>query len=115
MSENEIPLEAAGRLAQVLALTAACYPAPESFVFFQTPQEQAAICISQLLRRLSSEVRTPIAIGVVEHAETVLFACECARWLGAGDGSMETVLDTEPEKQMHRILGERILCVHGIG
>jgi hypothetical protein len=106
--ENEIPLEAAGRLAQVLALTAACYPAPESFVFFQTPQKQAAICISQLLRRLSSEVRTPIAMRVVEHAETVLFACECARWLGAGDGSMEAVLDTESEKQMQRILGERI-------
>ncbi len=39
------------------------------------------------------------------NAETLDFACDCARWLGKGDGTRELIITEEEEKQMLRPLG----------
>jgi hypothetical protein len=106
--EKQIDADRAARLARVLARNGSRFPSPEGFVFFQQPLKQAAICISQLLRRIPSEQRGPIALEVFSETETVLFACECARWLEAGDRTLELVLTAEEEGRMRALLAKRI-------
>jgi hypothetical protein len=106
--EDQLPAESAARLIEVLARNGDRFPSPDSFVFFMQPQMQAVICISQLMRRIPAEERAPIAIGVMANAATLDFACDCARWLGKGDGTREPILTDEEEKQMQAALGMRI-------
>ena len=60
------------------------------------------------MRRIPAEQRASIAVGVIADAETLNCACDCARWLGAGDGTREPILTDEEEKQMQAALGMRI-------
>jgi hypothetical protein len=106
--EEQIPAESAALLIKVLARNGSCFPSPDSFVFFMQPLMQAVICVSQLMRRIPAAQRASIAIGVMADAETLNFACDCARWLGAGDGTREPILTDEEEKQMQTALGGRI-------
>jgi hypothetical protein len=106
--EEQLPAESAARLIEVLARNGGRFPSPDSFVFFMQPQMQAVICISQLMCRIPAEERASIAIGVMANAETLDFACDCARWLGKGDGTREPILTDEEEKQMQAALGMRI-------
>lgn len=106
--EEQISAESAERLIKVLARNGGRFPSPDSFVFFMQPLMQAVICVSQLMRRIPAEQRASIAVGVMADAETLNFACDCARWLGAGDGTREPILTDEEEKQMQAALGVRI-------
>lgn len=106
--EDQMSAESAARLIEVLARNGGCFPSPDSFVFFMQPLMQAVICVRQLMRRIPAEERASIAIGVMADAETLKFACDAARWLGAGDGTVEAVLTDEEEKQMQAALGTRI-------
>jgi hypothetical protein len=106
--ENQLPAESAARLIEVLARNGDRFPSPDSFVFFMQPQMQAVICISHLMRRIPAEERASVAIGVIANAATLDFACDCARWLGKGDGTREPILTDEEEKQMQAALGMRI-------
>ncbi len=106
--EEQMPAESAARLVEVLARNGGCFPSPESFVFFMQPLMQAVICVSQLMRRIPAEQRGAIAIELMAHSETLHFACDAARWLGPGDGTVEPVLTTEEVKQMQAALGTRI-------
>jgi hypothetical protein len=106
--EDQMPAVSASRLIEVFARNGSCFPSPDSFVFFMQPLMQAVICIRQLMRRIPAEERLPIAMGAIANAETLKFACDCARWLSAGDGTAEPVLTAEEEKQMEAALGEQI-------
>jgi hypothetical protein len=106
--EGQMPAESAARLIEVVARNGGCFPSPDSFVFFMQPLMQAVICVSQLMRRIPAEERASIAIEVMAIAETLDFACDCARWLGAGDGTREPVFSDEEEKHMQDALGARI-------
>jgi hypothetical protein len=106
--EEQLPAESAARLIEVLARNGDRFPSPDSFAFFMQPQMQAVICISQLICRIPVGERASIAIGVMANAKTLYFACDCARWLGKGDGTREPILTDEEEKQMQAALGVRI-------
>jgi hypothetical protein len=70
------------------------------------PLMQAVICVRQLMRRISAEERLPIATGAIANAGTLKFVCDCARWLSAGDGTVEPILTSEEEDQ-RELLSER--------
>ena len=106
--EEQMSAESAIRLIEVLARNGGCFPSPDSFAFIMQPLMEAVICVSQLMRRIPAEERVSIAIKVMADAETLKFACDCARWLSAGDGTREPVLTDEEEKQMQAALGKRI-------
>jgi hypothetical protein len=106
--EDQMPAVSASRLIEVFARNGSCFPSPDSFVFFMQPLMQAVICVSKLMRSIPAQERASIAIGVMANAETLDFACDCARWLGAGDGTREPILTAEEEKQMQAALGARI-------
>jgi hypothetical protein len=106
--EDQMSAEAAAPLITVLARNGGCFPSPDSFVFFMQPLMQAVICVRQLMRRIPEEERLAMALGAISNAETLLFACDCARWLSAGDGTVEPVLTDDEEKQMNVALGKRI-------
>ncbi len=72
------------------------------------PLMQAVICVSQLMRRIPAEQRGAIAITLMMNAETLHFACDAARWLGPGDGTVEPVLTAGEIEQMQTALGTRI-------
>ena len=103
--EDQMPAVSASRLIEVFARNGSCFPSPDSFVFFMQPLMQAVICIRQLMRRIPAEERLPIATEAIATAETLKFACDCARWLSAGDGTVEPVLTAEEENQM-KLLSE---------
>jgi hypothetical protein len=106
--EEQLTAVSAARLIEVLARNGDRFPSPDSLIFFNQPQMQAVICISKLMHRIPAEERASIAIGVVANAETIDFACDCARWLGKGDGTRELTITEEEEKQMLAALGMRI-------
>jgi hypothetical protein len=106
--EDQMPALSASRLIEVFARTGSCFPSPDSFVFFMQPLMQAVICIRQLMRRIPAEERLSVATGAIANAETLKFACDAARWLSAGDGTVEPVLTADEEKQMEAALGTRI-------
>jgi KAP family P-loop domain len=106
--EDQMPALSASRLIEVFARNGSCFPSPDSFVFFMQPLMQAVICIRQLMRRIPAEERLSVATGAIANAETLKFACDAARWLSAGDGTVEPVLTADEEKQMEAALGTRI-------
>jgi hypothetical protein len=106
--EDEMPAVSAARLIEVFARNGGCFPSPDSYAFFMQPLMQAVICIRQLIRRIPAEERLAIASEAMANAETLKFACDCARWLSKGDGTVEPVLTDEEEKQMEVALGKRI-------
>lgn len=106
--EKQLPAESAARLIEVLARNGDRFPSPNTFVPFTQPQMQAAICVSQLMRRIPEEEREPLAIAVMANAATLDFACDCARWLSKGDGTREPILTDEQETHMQAALGTRI-------
>jgi len=107
--EDNIEPTAASRLARVIARNGSRYPSPKSFVFFQQPLKQAAICISQLLRRIPPDMRGALSMEIVGEAETVLFACECVRWMSTSkDSKRDSILTTEEEQEVRTLLAKRI-------
>jgi hypothetical protein len=106
--EDQLPAVSATRLVEVFARNGSCFPSPDRFAFFMQPLMQAVICVRQLMRRIPAEERLPIATAAIMNAETLKFACDCARWLSAGDGTVEPVLTAEEEKQVEAALGTRI-------
>lgn len=106
--EDEMPAASAARLIEVFAQNGGRFPSPDSFVFFMQPLMQAVICVRQLMQRIPAEERLAIANEAIANAETLKFACDCARWLSKGDGSAEPVLTEDEEKQMEATLGKRI-------
>ena len=107
--EETIEPVSAAKLAVAIARNASHYPDPKGFMSFHTPLKQAAMHISQLLRRVPSELRGALSLEIISEAETLRFACECARWLNTtADSTRERILTVEEEQGMRTTLGERI-------
>lgn len=77
--EEKVEPVPAARLCVAIARNASHFPDPKGFYsFVQTPLKQAAIHISQLSRRVPLELRGVLSLQVINEAETLQFACECA-------------------------------------
>jgi len=107
--EETIEPASAAKLAVAIARNASRYPDPKGFMSFHTPLKQAAMHISQLLRKVPAELRGPLSLEIISEAETLRFACECARWLSTADDSKRgRILSLAEEQVMRTTLGERI-------
>ncbi len=108
--EEKIEPIPAARLCVVIARNASHYPDPKGlYSFVQTPLKQAAIHISQLFRRVPLELHGVLSVQVINEAETLQFACECARWLyTAANSTKERILAETDETTMQTALGKRI-------
>jgi len=107
--EETIEPTSAARLSIAIARNSIHYPDPKGLISFQTPLKQAAILISQLLRRVRPGLRGGLSLEVISEAETLQFACECARWVYTSeDSERERILTMAEEKAMRTALGKRI-------
>jgi len=107
--ECKIDPSSAAKLSVVVARNASHYPDPKGFLAFRTPLKQAAIHISQLLRKIPPELRGKQALKVIDEAETLEFVCECERWFYTPvDSDRERILSTEDEKAMQAAVAKRI-------
>jgi hypothetical protein len=107
--EETIEPTSAARLSVAVARNAGHYPDQKGFLSFHTPLKQAAIHISQLFRKVPLELRGALSLKVISEAETLQFACECARWLYTSqDSERERILTVAEEETMRTALGKRI-------
>ncbi len=107
--EEKIEPTSAAKLSVVIARNASHYPDPKSFMSFHTPLKQAAVHISQLMRKVPRELRGALSLQVIDEAETLQFACECAIWLyTSANSERERILTETDETAMQTALGKRI-------
>lgn len=108
--EEKIEPTPAARLWVVIARNSSRYPNPKGFLrTFQTPLKQAAVHVSQLFRKIPPGLRGAQSLQVISEAETLQFACECARWLHkAPNSERERILTEADEIAMQTALGKRI-------
>jgi hypothetical protein len=107
--EETIEPTAAARLAIAISRIASRFPDPKSLISFHTPLKQAAVLISQLLRKVPPELRGAQSLEVISESETLGFACECARWLSASaDSKRDPLLTPAEEEAMRSLLGKMI-------
>lgn len=119
VAEAQTSPVAARTLSLSLAKRAYLLPNPETMANWEAPPGQAAILISQLIRRLpAGEARIIASNNVMLHSEPLWFAAECIRWLHITDKPEESdhnaLTDTELQ-QVREVLVQRIEYAATIG
>lgn len=95
------PPDAAERLATCLAPLGATLPKRRAVLAFAEPPAQCAILISELLARIPGGVqRKAAALRVVQLADRVWFASECAHWMYVTDDESKLDRNTLAKEEM---------------
>jgi hypothetical protein len=94
---EELPPDAAGKLAHAVVSDASIYPNPEQAWKFTTPFYQAAMLVSGLISRVAvlagKEEGLRLAEALIRRAEPLRFAFEAMRWLRYTDDAGEASID----------------------
>ncbi len=107
--EETILPEQASVLAQAVADVAESLPNPEVLEEFTTPFSQAAIFVSNVLKKIPDDQQRRIVCSViVSESPSLRFACEFMRWSLADDKGQNGVLSHDGELLLKNQLVDRI-------
>jgi KAP family P-loop domain len=94
---DELPAEAASKLAGAVVADAGIYPNPEQAWKFTTPFYQAAMLVSGLISRVTllqgKEEGVRFAQSLIRRAEPLRFAFEAMNWIRFADDAGESAID----------------------
>jgi hypothetical protein len=113
LSEDKLNSKSASAVAMAVALNSEALPNFERLGPFSTPLAQAAILVSQLLRRIPDESeRVRVCSAVFSDSPSLVFACEVLRWCASDPNEKEkgTVFSRSNEDVLKAELVSRIIA-----
>jgi hypothetical protein len=97
----------AARLALLLTTFSDVLPDVGGFIALST-LERAALLTRRLIERVPQEERLGLTVEIMRSAQHIPFAVEVLRWVRPGDDAESSVLTTEEDIEVGRVLAERI-------
>jgi hypothetical protein len=106
--EDHLEGKLGATLISMIAANGSIYPRDEQFFFYRSTFSQAAILVSQIIRRMPMSLRSGAVDLVMSLAEPLEFAAELYRWLSPGNRPEEVIVGAEEFKSVEEKLSLRI-------